>query len=192
MIRLHLGYDPAETLAWHVLAHSIIRRTTEPLAITPVGNTTLPETLWWRERGPYDSTDFSNARFAVPALQNYEGWALFMDSDMVMFDDIAELWEQRDNQYAVMVVKHTHEPREKTKFLGATQTTYRRKNWSSLMLFNCGHPACRDLTPKYINSAPGLDLHGFAWAPDETIGTITGAWNVLSVDKDTVEHPECA
>lgn len=189
MIPLHIGYDEKESIAWHVLTHSIITRTREPLAITPIGNKTLPTWLWWRGRGPKDSTDFSNARFAVPALMNYQGWALFMDSDMLMQADITELWEQRDDRYGVMVVKHNHQPAESKKFLGHEQTTYHRKNWSSLMMFNCAHPACRDLTPKYINSAPGLDLHGFAWCPDEYIGDITGLWNVLTTGKHQLEHP---
>lgn len=188
-IPVFVGYDARESVAWHVAVHSIITRTSEPVAFIPICNGILPTDIWWRGRGPYDSTDFSNARFAVPALMGYQGWAIFMDCDMLCAADIAELWAQRDPQYAVMVVKHHHQPTEKTKFLGAVQTTYRRKNWSSLMLLNCAHPACRELTPQYINRASGLDLHGFAWCPDEAIGELTGQWNVLATGPQTWEHP---
>lgn len=190
MIPVCIGYDPAEKVAWHVLASSLIERSTVPLAITPVGNTVLPKGIWWRERGPMDSTEFSNARFTVPRLMNYQGWAIFADCDMLATADIEELWAQRDDRYAVMVVKHSHTPKEETKFLGAKQTVYPFKNWSSLMMFNCAHPHCRELTPKYVNTAPGLDLHGFAWTTPESIGAISGLWNVLTIGPNEVLHPE--
>ena len=94
MIPVFIGYDRRETVAYHVLAHSLLKHATVPLAITPIGNDTLPKGRWWRERGPHDSTDFSNARFMVPALMGYRGWAIFMDCDMVALGDIAELFEQ--------------------------------------------------------------------------------------------------
>lgn len=180
MIPVFIGHDRRETVAWHTLAHSLIRHSSEPLALTPIGNDTLPDTVWWRPPGPYDSTAFSNARFAVPALMDFKGWAIFMDCDMVATDDIAKLWQQRDDRYAVMVRKHHHRPQETSKFLGARQTVYPRKNWSSLMLFNCAHPATRHLDPTWINRAEGLELHGFAWAPDDAIGEIRGDWNWLA------------
>lgn len=176
-IRVYVGWDSRETAAYHVLAHSIIARSSLPVAISPVGNAVLPPELWWREKGPHDSTEFSNARFMVPALAGYQGWALFLDCDMVCLDDLAELWNQRDERYAVLVRKHNHVPTESRKFLGAEQTRYARKNWSSLMLLNCAHPDTRGLTPDYVNNAAGLDLHGFAWTAN--IGEITGSWNEL-------------
>ena len=86
---------------------------------------------------------------------------MFMDCDMLVLEDIAKLWALRDEKYAVMCVKHDHVPKEKTKFLGAQQTKYEKKNWSSVMLFNCAK--CTALTPGYVNSASGLDLHRFNW-----------------------------
>lgn len=109
---------------------------------------------------------------------NYDGWAIFMDCDMLCQDDIAKLWNQRDNRYAVMCVKHEHNPTEKTKFLGEIQTSYPKKNWSSLMLMNCAK--CQKLQPSYVNNASGLDLHRFNWLKnDEEIGEIKGDWNSL-------------
>jgi lipopolysaccharide biosynthesis glycosyltransferase len=101
-----------------------------------------------------------------------------MDCDMLMLDDIVRLWALRDDRYAVMCVKHDHRPREETKFLGAVQTKYEKKNWSSVMLFNNG--LCRALTPEYVNRATGLELHQFKWLKDEAlIGAIPHRWNHL-------------
>jgi hypothetical protein len=188
VINVYIGYDSRETVAYHVLAQSLIQRSSEPLAITAVGNEVLPHKLWWRPKGPHDSTEFSNARFAVPALAGYQGWAVFADCDMVCLGDLADLWAQRDDRYAVMCVQHDHNPSETKKFLGAEQTKYRRKNWTSLMLLNCGHPATRRLTAEYVNTAHGLDLHRFEWCSDDVIGAIHGAWNVLVAQGH--QHPE--
>ena len=188
MIPIFIGRDKREDIAWHVLANSLVRHSSETLSLTPLGNDTLKKDLWWRGRGEHDSTDFSNARFAVPALMNFKGWAIFLDCDMICLADIAELWAQRDDQYAVMVVKHNHSPTEETKFLGAPQSKYQRKNWSSLMLINCAHDACAELTPDYINTANGLDLHRFFWCNNREVGAITGLWNVLVAHGH--QHPE--
>ena len=137
--------------------------------------------MYWRERDPKQSTDFSFTRFLVPHLMNFEGWAIFMDCDMLCQDDIANLWNQRDERYSIMCVKHEHEPKNKTKFLGEPQTSYPKKNWSSLMLMNC--PKCRNLNLEFVNNASGLDLHRFNWLDgDEKIGEIKGTWNSLVED----------
>lgn len=186
MIPIYIGYDRRETVAYHVLAHTLLQRSSLPLAITPVGNGVLPPAEWSRPRGEHDSTDFSNARFVVPSLQRHRGWAIFMDCDMVCLGDIADLWAQRDERYAVQVVKHRHTPRETTKFLGAEQAPYPRKNWSSLMLLNCAHPSMLDR--RTAETLPGLDLHGFHWCRQAEVGEISGLWNVLATDR--FEHPE--
>lgn len=168
-------------MALHVLSHSIHARASEPVAITPVSLGTLGD-LMWRERNPLQSTDFSFSRFIVPQLCGYEGWAIFMDCDMLVLDDIAKLWALRDDDYAVMCVKHNHVPKEERKFLGAVQTKYEKKNWSSVMLMNCAK--CSALTPDYVNTASGLDLHRFNWLEsDDLIGEIPHRWNHL-VDYD--------
>ena len=106
------------------------------------------------------------------------GWSVFMDCDMLMLDDIAGLWALRDDRYAVQVVKHDHQPREKVKFLGQPQTGYAKKNWSSVMLFN--NARCRALTPQYVSAASGLELHQFKWlGDDDLIGELPGRWNHL-------------
>jgi lipopolysaccharide biosynthesis glycosyltransferase len=118
----------------------------------------------------------------VPYLSGYQGWSLFCDCDMLMLDDVAKLWALRDDRFAVQVVKHVHKPKETIKFLDKAQTTYEKKNWSSVMLFN--NAQCRALTPDYVNTATGLELHQFKWLPgDHLIGEIPAQWNHL-VDYD--------
>ena len=188
MIRVFIGFDPRETAAFHVLSQSIHARASEPVAVTPVMLSQLGG-LMTRERNPLQSTDFSFSRFLTPYLCDFEGWALFMDCDMLMLDDIANLWKLRDDDYAVMCVKHDHVPEEDTKFLGAKQTKYEKKNWSSVMLFNCAK--CTALTPDYVNTASGLELHRFQWLDgDHLIGEIPHRWNHLVAYDETVPVSE--
>ena len=177
MIRVFIGFDPREAVAYSVLAHSIQARASTPVAIAPLALSQLSQVLT-RERHALQSTDFSFSRFLTPYLSGYTGWSLFIDCDMLMRDDVAKLWDLRDERYAVQVVKHDHKPRETTKFLGAAQTTYAKKNWSSVMLFNTAR--CRALTPDYVNTASGLELHQFKWLESEAmIGELPHRWNHL-------------
>jgi hypothetical protein len=177
MIRVYIGYDPREAAAYSVLAHSINTRASQPVSITPVALSQL-KGIMHRERNPLQSTDFSFSRFLTPYLSNYEGWSIFMDCDMLVLDDIARLWELRDDRYALQVVKHDHKPKEDTKFLDAPQSKYEKKNWSSVMLFN--NAKCKALTPDFVNSASGLELHQFKWLNNEDlIGKLPHRWNHL-------------
>jgi hypothetical protein len=160
-----------------VLSYSIQARASVPVRIAPLMLSQLSGMLT-RERHPLQSTDFSFSRFLTPCLSGYTGWSVFMDCDMLMLDDIANLWKLRDDRYAVMVVKHNHVPKETTKFLGEKQTKYEKKNWSSVMLFN--NAKCRALTPEYVNTASGLELHQFKWLESEDlIGALPDRWNHL-------------
>jgi lipopolysaccharide biosynthesis glycosyltransferase len=183
MIRVFIGYDPKEVVAYSVFAHSIIRRASEPVSITPI---VLKQTSLTRPRLSTQSTEFSFSRFLVPHLCDFKGWAIFADCDMLCLGDIARLWAKRDERFAVQVVKHDHRPTTTTKFLGQAQTSYPMKNWSSVMLMNCRK--CWRLTPDYVNTASGLDLHRFEWLKgqptweptgEELIGEIPREWNHL-------------
>jgi lipopolysaccharide biosynthesis glycosyltransferase len=177
MIKVFIGYDSREAAAYSVLAHSIHARASVPVAVVPVMLSELKGVLT-RERHPLQSTDFSFSRFLTPFLSDYQGWSIFMDCDMLVLDDIEKLYALRDERYAVMVVKHDHVPKETRKFLDQPQTAYQKKNWSSVMLFN--NAQCRALTPDYVNTASGLELHQFKWlANDELIGEIPARWNHL-------------
>ena len=177
MINVFIGYDSKEKVAYNVLSHSIIQNSTKPVSITPIALNNLKDDFV-RERNNLSSTEFSFSRFIIPHLMNYQGWALFMDCDMLMFEDIAELWRMRDDRYAIQVCKHDYVPKEKTKFLGQVQTAYPKKNWSSFMLMNC--KKCTTLTPDYVNKASGLELHQFKWLESEDlIGKLPLEWNWL-------------
>jgi hypothetical protein len=176
-IRVFIGYDSREAVAYDVLAHSIQNRASQPVSITPVKLDQLKD-VFHRERNPLQSTEFSFSRFLVPWMCGFQGWAVFMDCDMLVLDDIARLWKLRDERFAVQVVKHTHVPKEEVKFLDAVQTKYEKKNWSSVMLMNCAR--CTALTPEFVNSATGLQLHQFKWLEgDQLIGEIPSQWNHL-------------
>ena len=178
MLEVFIGYDPNESVAFYTLAHSILRRSSLPVAIAPLMRSQL-KGLYTRARGPTESTEFSLTRFLVPHLAGYRGWSVFMDCDMLCRSDIAGLAAEIERQpgKAVLVCQHDYVPKTERKFLDQVQTRYPRKNWSSLMLFN--NERCRALTPGYVNSAPGLDLHRFKWLEDRLIGELPLEWNWL-------------
>lgn len=185
MIRVFIGYDNKERAAYSTLAYSIQKYSSQPVAITPIALNNLPR--FKRERTGLESTEFSFSRFMIPRLCNYEGWAIFMDCDMLVLDDIAKLWAMRNNKYGVQVCKHDYTPKSETKFLGAVQTKYEKKNWSSVMLMNC--EKCFQLTPSYVNSASGLELHQFKWLEgDHEIGDLPLEWNWLAEEYECVDH----
>jgi len=180
-LQVFIGYDSHETIAYHVLAHSIMRHASGPVSITPLIQSQLRDAgLYLRERGQTESTEFSMTRFLVPHLSGYGDYAMFFDCDMLCQGDVYELLKiaRLDELRAVWCVKHDYIPKTTTKFLGQVQTAYPRKNWSSVMLFR--NKFCNKLTPAYVNSTSGLDLHRMAWAgQDENIGSLPVEWNWL-------------
>jgi hypothetical protein len=176
MIRIFIGFDTRETVAHHVCAHSIIRQSTQPVALTPLA---LGNLAGYSERHGDGSNQFVYSRFLVPHLMEHAGWALYLDGDMILLADIAALWSMRDQTKAVQVVQHDYRTRAQSKYLGAPNHDYPRKNWSSVVLWNCAHPAHRLLTPAYVEAAPGSVLHRFAWLDDGAIGALPVEWNWL-------------
>jgi len=176
VIPIFIGYDSKVKIAYHVLTESILRNSSTPVAISPINLSNL-KNIYTRKQDPLASTEFSFSRFLVPHLMNYNGWAIFMDSDMVMLSDITELWNLRNEDYAIQVCKHDYTPSSKNKFLGNNQTIYAKKNWSSLMLMDCSK--CKTLTPEYVNTRSGLELHQFKWLDESLIGELPLEWNWL-------------
>jgi lipopolysaccharide biosynthesis glycosyltransferase len=176
VIPIFIGYDNKVKIAYHVLAESILRNSSTPVTISPINLGNL-KNIYTRKQDLLASTEFSFSRFLVPYLMNYKGWAIFMDSDMVMLSDITELWNLRNEKYALQVCKHDYTPNSKNKFLGNNQTIYAKKNWSSLMLMDCSK--CKTLTPEYVNTKSGLELHQFKWLDENLIGSIPLEWNWL-------------
>lgn len=138
----------------------------------------------YKETHTDGTNQFIYSRFLVPHLQGYNGWAIFADGDMLCREDINKLWALRDDEYAVMVVKHDYQTTQNRKYLGTSlesvNESYPRKNWSSVILWNCGHYANRVLSPEYVMSATGKRLHRFEHLHDREIGELPKDWNWLA------------
>lgn len=199
---IFIGWDPREADAFAVARASIRRRCNLPIPIRGVVLDDLKaQGLYWRPTSRRDgnlwddisgapmATEFAISRFLVPHLAG-SGWALFMDSDMLVRADISRLFEIADPKKAVMVVKHQYDPPEGVKMDGQAQTRYARKNWSSVMLFNVDHSANKGLTVDLVNTVPGRDLHRFCWLKDEEIGELDPSWNWLAGHSDPSIDPK--
>jgi hypothetical protein len=196
-----IGYDPREADAFAVARASLRRHASEPMLVMAISLPQLREAglytrptshrggrLWDDISEAPMATEFAISRFLTPHLAG-SGLALFMDCDMLVRKDIAKLFALADPCKAVMCVKHVHVPDERTKMDGQLQTFYRRKNWSSVALFNCDHPANRALTVEMINTVPGRDLHAFCWLRDEEIGELPLEWNWLADVSPPIADP---
>lgn len=153
MLNIFIGYDHRQPVSYTVLQHSIFTHSSKPVSITPLVLNQLPI----KRQG---LTPFTYSRFLVPYLCGYKGWALFLDIDMLVRGDITELFDYRQDKYAVMVCKN-HE----------------RFEWASLMLFNCER--CQILTPQYIDDEKNNGLHVIQWVNPEEIGSLPLEWNHL-------------
>jgi lipopolysaccharide biosynthesis glycosyltransferase len=180
-MKVFVGYDSREDIAFRVCERSLLKHTSIPLDIRPIKQTDMRDrNLYWREHDPLSSTEFTFTRFLVPYLMDYKGWALFCDCDFLFRGDIAGLQDYMDGAKAVYVVKHNYNPPERIKMDGAQQTQYPRKNWSSFMLINCGHEQVKkNLKIEVVNSATGLYLHRFQWLTNDVIGELPIAYNYL-------------
>lgn len=186
---IYIGYDPREHTEFEVAASTAARFS--DAKVSPIR---LPE---MRARGLYRrdvvrrgaqlfdpisdapmSTEFAISRFLTPRLAG-SGWALFMDSDVLVRGSLDDLFALADPGYAVMCVKHHHQPDEIVKMDGQAQTRYVRKNWSSVCLWNVDHPSNQRLTVEMVNSVPGRDLHSFSWLENHEIGSLDTRWNFL-------------
>ncbi len=176
---VYIGYDSNETVALWTLAHSIISRSSRPVRIVPI---VLGQTPLTRPRAEFQATEFSFSRFLVPWMCDFEGKALFLDSDMLCMADICELWDMPLDR-AVAVVKHNYRPNMENKFLNQPQSNYPKKNWSSVVVFN--NPLCKALTPERVDTATGAYLHQFQWVEYgdveeySMIGELPREWNHL-------------
>jgi lipopolysaccharide biosynthesis glycosyltransferase len=175
-IPIFVGYDPREAVAYHTCANSIIRHASQPVAIIPLALNLVND---YKETHTDGSNHFIYSRFLVPHLMGYTGWAIFIDGDMIVRDDIVKLWNLQEGHVDVMVVKHDYKTKMTEKYLGAKNEDYPRKNWSSVILWNCSSWPNRKLTPEFIENATGAQLHRFSWIDDERIGELPIEWNWL-------------
>jgi len=175
-IPIFIGYDPREAVAYHTCANSIIRHASQPVAIIPLALNLFKD---YTETHTDGSNQFIYSRFLVPHLMGFTGHAIFIDGDMIVRGDIVELWNLRELNTDVQVVKHDYKTKMKEKYLGAKNEDYPRKNWSSVMIFNCQNFPTKKLTPEYIQKSTGAHLHRFEWTTDDRIGELPPEWNWL-------------
>lgn len=193
LLRVYVGWDPREELACRIAVASMRQHQTQTTEVRRIAMQDLvarglyrrptgwvDDTYWDEISDAPMSTGHAIARFLVPYLCDYDGLALFVDGDVLFRADVAALFALADPAYAVQVVQHDYQPTEGTKKDGQIQTRYARKNWSSVMLFNCGHPANRRLTVDWVNEMPGRDLHRFCWLTDAEVGALPPQWNWLA------------
>lgn len=206
---IYIGYDPREADAYSVCRGSLLKHLKQSIPIHALVLMQLQaDRLYTRpierisgrmidvlsRRPDYNgamSTEFAISRFLVPHLAK-SGWALFQDCDMLVRKDISKLFDLCDPSKALMCVQHEYQPSRREKMDGQIQTPYPRKNWSSLMAFNCDHPANKRLTLELINTAPGKDLHGFCWLKDHEIGALPQEWNFLIGESMKNDDPAVA
>lgn len=177
---IYIGFDSKEVIASEICEFSIKKNSKKSFIINHLKLLDLKNKgLYSRDHDVLSSTEFTFSRFLVPYLQNYRGWAIFCDSDFIFLNDIDELFSLADSKYAVMCVQHEYNPNVQKKKLGSNQLLYPRKNWSSLVLWNCSHPSNKVVNLDLVNSQTGKYLHRFGWLKDQEIGKISLEWNWL-------------
>ena len=178
-IDIVVGFDQRESVAYHVFCQSVLEKTTKPVRFMPLAQRSLSE---YREKHSDGSNAFTYSRFLCPHLMGFNGYVIYADGDMVCNVDISELWSLRDPEKAVQVVKHDYITKSPKKYFGNKNENYPRKNWSSLVVWNCQHPKNNLLTPSFIESKTGSFLHRFQWLEDAEIGSLPKEWNWLATE----------
>ena len=179
MLKLFVGYDPREACVYHTFCQSVIEHASQPVSFIPLHQDSLSGF-----DGERDGTNqFIYSRYLIPSLLNFQGYAMFCVGDMIVTDDIYKLFELRDPDKAVQVVKHDYTTDHPLKYIGTplqnSNIDYPRKNWSSVTIWNCGHPSNGVLTKKFVSEASGAVLHRFQWLHDDEIGELPVEWNHL-------------
>jgi hypothetical protein len=179
-----VGFDQREAISYHTFCQSVLEKASIPVRFIPLAENTL---RFYQERHENISNRFIFSRFLTPYLNDYQGMAVFADGDMVCQADIAELAAMFEPGKAVQLVQHDYQTKAAKKYLNNINVNYPRKNWSSLVIFNCQHPSNQVLTPAYIEQHEGSHLHRFAWLKDDEIGALPLEWNWLATEYD--ENP---
>jgi lipopolysaccharide biosynthesis glycosyltransferase len=182
MLKIFVGFDgKVEPVAYHTFCQSVIEKSSIPVSFTPLALNTLSE---YKETHTDGSNAFIYSRFLVPYLCDFKGMALFVDGDMICRADISEILWEHEQDHAIKVVKHYYQTKHPVKYLGAKNEDYPKKNWSSVMLWNCGHHLNKQLTPQFIMNKPGKYLHRFEWLkyPEEQVGKLDETWNWLETE----------
>lgn len=191
MINLYAGFDEREAVGYHAFVASVIDKASVPVAITALSTKSVEQ--FYSEGHRDGSNGFIYLRFLIPFMQDFTGWAIFMDgADMVCEADIAELWKLRNPFKAVQVVKHNYKTKHPRKYIGtqmeAANADYPKKNWSSVMLINCGHYTWRNMTPDVVARMPGSYLHRFEWMDERYVGELPKEWNHIVGENEPNPH----
>lgn len=181
-LRIFIGYDPREAVAYHVCEESIREHSSQPVSITALDLRTMRK--FYAERHQDGSNAFIYSRFLIPYLCGFRGLALFLDGDMLVRGDVAELFADPMLYQGVRVVKHDYRTKYPVKYLGYPNADYPRKNWSSAVMWNCGFAPHRVLTPEFVASSTGAYLHRFSWLVDSQIGELPMTWNRLVLEQE--------
>ena len=199
-LKIYIGYDSRQDKdplgkgiinpPYEVCKASIRKYNTEVDIIPLKLDELIKKGIYSREKDPLASTEFTYSRFLVPFLNKFEGTALFCDSDFLWQTDIANILNYYDTDYSIMCCQHQYIPSNETKMDGLKQTIYPRKNWSSLMLFNCSDQDCKKLTPEVINNQSPKYLHRMNWTIDNKIGSIPLEYNWLEGDYGNIIDPK--
>jgi hypothetical protein len=206
---IYLGFDPRECEAFAVARDSIESNSPRVIPIyglvlddlrasglyarpttVRIDNKTGRRQMWDDVSEAPMATEFANSRFLIGHLAG-RGYAMFADCDVLVRGNVTRLfdWCEKDQSKAVWCVKHEYVPKNALKMDGQQQTKYARKNWSSVMVWNCDHPSNKALTVDLINSKPGRDLHRFFWLDDSEIGEVGPEWNYLVGVSPCVSDP---
>jgi lipopolysaccharide biosynthesis glycosyltransferase len=179
-LKVYVGYDSREDIAWQVCRHSILRHSTRDIDVYPLKQWTLRELGLYHRPADQAATEFSLTRFLTPYLAAHDGWSIFVDCDFLFTTNIYNVLDCCHKENSVAVVQHDYIPKNTIKMDGKTQSAYPKKNWSSFMVFNGAHPDVKALTPDVVNSVSPAHLHRFSWIRDEsTIGSLPLGWNFL-------------
>lgn len=178
-IPVFIGFDKREAVAWHVCTQSILDNCSRP------DDVTFHAVTGEQRDG---SNAFIYARFLIPWRMQYRGHAIFLDGDMIVLGDIVELWDERAlGNVGVQCVKHDYKTKYPVKYLGYPNEDYPRKNWSSVMVWNCGYYPNRCLTPQSVAGHSGAYLHRFSWLKEGEIGDLPASWNRLVLEQEVAE-----
>ena len=179
-LKIYVGYDSREDIAWQVCRHSILRHADAGVEVHPLKLTTLRELGLYTRSADQATTEFSLSRFLTPYLAAHDGWSIFVDCDFLFTTDVRRVVAGASRDKAIHVVQHDYTPANGIKMDGKAQTVYPRKNWSSFILFNGAHPDVKALTPQVVNTAAPATLHRFQWVSDDSlIGALPLEWNFL-------------
>ena len=192
-MKIYVGYDSREDIAWQVCRHSLLRHAGTGLEVHPLRQSALRELgLYGRAIDAKASTEFSITRFLTPYLAAYDGWSVFTDCDFLFTADIRKLERELDPSKAIHVVQHDYTPALAVKMDGKAQHIYPRKNWSSFIAFNGAHKAVKALTPAIVNSAEPAFLHRFTWVDEAAVGNLQLGWNFLVGEYPKPAQPPAA